>query len=205
MGQQSQQTQTTQTDVPAATGNEAQLLNLLSQLGLSAGGQLGDLSALAAGQMGAPTQADRDLVEQSVGASTDIARRQLEQEIQQLMAQMDEQLAARGIQGSSIEAVNRGQVFGRGLDQIANMLSQQQAMGAQSLMNLPFQRAQTQIGANQALMQRLTGTAGAVMGTGLQERLAGATTRTSQTQNPGMIDYLKVGQQIGQTAVEAGK
>lgn len=186
------QTQESQSTIQKASGSESQLLQMLSQLGLSAGGQMGDLSQLAAGNIG-PTAQDRELVEQSVGASTDIASRQLEQQIQQLMAQLDEQLAARGIQGSSIEAVNRGQVFGQGVNAQANLLSQQQQLGAQSLQNLPFQRAQAQIGANQALFQRLMGASGQVVGGGLQERLAGASTRTTQTQQPGAIDMINAG------------
>ena len=176
---------TTQTNtIPQASGQEQNLRDLLASLGQGAGGQFGDLSQLAAGNIGGPTGADQALVEQSIGASADIARRELERTLEQLQSQLGEQLASRGIQGSSIEAVQRGQLGSRGLDQIANLLSQESAQGGQALLNLPFQRAQTQLGANQTLLQRLTGTGGLGAQLGLQERLAQGTSTQETPFNP---------------------
>ena len=176
---------TTQTNtIPQAGGQEAGLRQLLASLGQQAGGQFGDLSQLAQGNIGGPTEQDRQLVEQSIGASADIARRELERTLAELQGQLGEQLSSRGIQGSSIEAVQRGQLGARGLDQIANLLSQESAQGGQALMNLPFQRAQTQLGANQTLLQRLTGTGGLGAQLGLQERLAQGTSTQETPFNP---------------------
>jgi hypothetical protein len=169
---QSQSTSVNRT-VQGPTGNEAALQTLLTRLAGDAGGQFGDLSALAQGQMMGPTEADRQLVDQSIGASSDMAMRELQRLIPQLQAQFGEQAAARGIQGSSIDAIGQGQIYSQGVQQLGNMMSQQQQMGAQALMQLPFQRAQTQIGANQALFQRLAGTASPVMGAGLQRAIGG--------------------------------
>jgi hypothetical protein len=202
MGLSAKAEETVKRDIAPAGAQEQGIMDLLAQMAQGAGGQMGDLSDLAAGRIGGPTAADQQLVEQSIGASTDIALRELERTIQQIMAQQSGQLAARGLQGSSIEAVGAGQIGSRGVDQIANLLSQQQQQGAQALMNLPFQRAQTQIGANQALLQRLTGTAGPALQASLQERLNTMTQTATGSESPSLMDYFKTG---ARTAVEVGK
>jgi len=181
--------QTTKNQINAQSASERQAMESLLQGATSAGQQMGDLSAIAGGDMGMPTAYDQQLVEQSIGASTDIAERELRRRLEEMMAQYGEQMSARGIQGSSIEAMGAGQIYSGGLDQLANIISQGQGQGATALMNLPMQRAQTQIGANQALFQRLVGGAQPVMQAGLTERLNTMTTQT-KTQKP--IDWANI-------------
>jgi len=187
-----QTTESTKT-IKGASGNEAALNDLFTQLAKQAGANLGDLGDLG----GTPTGADQALIDQSIGASSDIARRELEKTLQQIMAQQSEALAARGIQGSSIESMMAGQVGSEGLRQFANQLSGEQQQGAQALMNLPFQRGQLELGRNQALMQRLTSLGGAVQQGGLQERLNTIGSKTTQESQPGAMQLLQAGGAIG--------
>ena len=187
------QTQETTKSIRSATGNEAALNALFTQIAQEAGANLGSLGQ---NMLGGPTAADRDLVEQSIGASGDIARRELERSMEQIMSQVSEQLAARGIAGSSIESMMAGQVGSQGLQSIENLMSREQAQGGQALLNLPFQRAQTEIGRNQALLQRLTSLGGAVQQGGLQERLNTIGQTTTQSQSGGAT-AMQVGQQLG--------
>jgi hypothetical protein len=176
------QTQETTRTVDAARGNEKVISDLFTKIAQEAGGQLGDLGPdLAAG----PTAQDRELVEQSIGASSDIAQRELERSIEQIMAQLSEQLAGRGIQGSSIESMLAGQAGSQGIQSMENLLSREQAQGGQALLNLPFQRAQTEIGRNQALLQRLTSLGTPIQQAGLNERLNTIDTTTVNTQSGG--------------------
>ncbi len=189
----SKQTQETTKTIRGASGGEAQMNRLFAQIAQQAGGNLGSLADLDL----TPNSQDQALVDQSIGASSDIARRELEKTLQQIMAQQSESLAARGIQGSSIESMMAGQVGSEGLRQFANQLSGQQQQGAQALMNLPFQRGQMELGRNQALMQRLTSLGGAVQQGGLQERLNTIGSTTTQTQQPGMAELMQLGASVG--------
>lgn len=194
MGQKS--TQTTERTIRGAGGNEAAMNALFTQIAQQAGGNLGDLQNL----LGGPNAQDQALVDQSIGASSDMARRQLEKTLTQIMAQQSDALAARGIQGSSIEAMMAGQVGSEGLRQFADQLSQQQQQGAQALMNLPFQRAQVELGRNQALLQRLTSLGGAVQQGGLQERLNTISTKSTQETPMSAGQMMQIGQTVGALA-----
>lgn len=200
MGQQ-KTTQTTTSSIPPRSGQEQQLLQMLTQLGIEGADQLGDLSQLASGQGLVPTAADQSLVEQSIGASSDIARRQLEDFVSQQQLGLDESLSARGVQGSSIESVNRA-VIGRDANrQFANLASAEAGRGADALMQLPFQRANVQLNANQALFQRLAGASQASLSQNLQERLAqGTSTSTQETSGMSFGDMAQIGTQIGAVA-----
>lgn len=194
-------TQTSTNTIPARSAQEQQLIQMLTQMGMDTSGQMGDLSQLASGQGLVPTAADQSLVEQSIGASSDIARRQLEDFVSQQQLGLDEAMSARGIGGSSIESMNRA-IIGRDAQrQMANMLSQQQQQGAQALMQLPFQRAGVQLNANQALFQRLAGAVNPALSTALQERLAqGTSTQTQEESGFSSGDMVALGGQIGALA-----
>jgi len=151
-------------------------MRILSQILGDSAGQLGNLGDLANGQVGGPTAEDRALVEGSIGATTDIAERQLKQVLSRLGANLDEDLAARGIQGSSIEGFNRAGLQAGAFDQISNMVDRSRVEGSQALMNLPFQRAGVQLGANAELFNRIAGTSQPSLQALLQSRLGNATT-----------------------------
>jgi hypothetical protein len=182
--------------VPAKSGQEKSLIDFLSQLAQQAGLQLGDLTKLASGEVGGPTAEDKRLVQESIGFTTDIATRGLEDVTSQLSANLGESLSARGIQGSSIEAVDQA-LLRRGLGQdAASMIDKSRIQGGQALLNLPFQRAGVQLNANQLLFNRITGGALPALQSLLQERLAQGT--TTQTQSGfGAGDLLQLGGTVG--------
>lgn len=169
-----QKTETRTNKLPPKSSMEQQLLTLLTQMAKQSGGQMGDLSKLASGDMSAlgPTGADRELVGNSIGAARDMAARSLEFTGAEQQAQLGETLAGKGIQGSSIEAVQRA-IMQRGMqNEIANNVDRATQEGGQALLNLPGQRAQVQLGANAELMNRLSGAGGLSLNSMLQERLA---------------------------------
>jgi hypothetical protein len=175
---------TQQTTIPGAGGQEAQLLALLSHLSNQFGGQFGDLSQLAKGNVGGPTEQDTNLVQQSIGRSGEMAQRELERILGPLMAQISEGSTGRGVQGSSMEQLSRilGQreISGR----VADLIGNAQQQGGQALLNLPFQRGEMQLGANQALFQMLSGSANPVLANQLQSRMAQQKTTTTTPFNP---------------------
>lgn len=179
-------------NIPGASGLSREMQDLLAQLAQAGAGQMGDLSDLAAGRISA-TAEDRRLAEESAGAARGVAEIQARQNMEEAMRAVEAQLLERGLAGSSIEAVNQataGRQYQQTLDQIA---LQNQGQMAESLMNLPFQRAGTQLTANQLLLQRLVGGASPIMQTNLQERLAQGT--TTQTEEGGLL-----GQVLGAAA-----
>jgi hypothetical protein len=175
-----QQTTTESVETQAAGGQETALLNALQQILQQSQGQLGDLSDLAQGQVGGPTAEDRRLVEQSIGSATDAAEVRLRAALDRLGANLDEELAAKGIQGSSIEGFKEAGLRSQAFDQILGMTNQARGEGANALLNLPFQRAGVQLGANQALFQRIAGAAAPSLQSLLQSRLANVTQTTKQ-------------------------
>ncbi len=144
------------------------VIDALVKRSQAAGGQFGDLSQLAQGNIG-PNAQDQALVQQSIGASGDIVRRQMQQFLSEAMPQVASDAAARGLSGSSMEAANRAITMRGVSNQFADLMSQQQQQGAQALMQLPFQRAQTQMGANQLLFQQLMGAVTPVTNTRMQQ------------------------------------
>lgn len=169
-----QKTLTQTNTIPGRSGQEDAILRLLQQVLKSSGGQLGDLSKLASGDMSAlgPTGADRDIVARSIGAARDIAARNMETTTAEQQAQLGEVLGQRGIQGSSIESVQRAILQRDAQRAIMNNVDTAAQEGGQALLALPTQRAGIQIGANAELMNRLTGAGGLSLNAMLQERLA---------------------------------
>ena len=191
MGSMFQSKVTQTTEIPSAGGQESQLRDLLAQLAHQAGGaiDMDALTQLASGQLLSPTGADEGLIAQSVQASQEIAERAARSQYEDISAQVENDLLERGIEGSSIEAVNQA-ILGRQMQQqLADVSSQGQQFGSQALMNLPFQRAGVQLSANQQLLQQLLGGAGTGIQAGLSERLAQGT--TTQTTDPGLGNMLQ--------------
>lgn len=165
---------TNTTEIPGASQAELLLRQLLGGVAGDAAGQLGDLSQLAGGQIGSPTGADQELIAASIERARQLAENQVQVSGQVQQAQLRENL--QGATDSSREvAANLLQSLGtqQSIDQSVLQAGQQ---GGQALLNLPFQRAQTQLGANQALFQRIVGAASPVLAGQLQERIAQPTT-----------------------------
>lgn len=176
-------TTTTTNSIPGASGQEQNLMALLTRLAGQFGGQMGDLSQLASGNVGGPTQQDTELVQASIGRTADMAQRELERVLGPALAKLNENTAQRNTGGSSMEQIARllqGREIG---DQLQQILSGAQQQGGQALLNLPFQRAETKIGANQALFNMLSGAANPVLANQLQARLAQGTQKTETPMN----------------------
>jgi len=202
MGSQKTETtsrQETKTQLAPRSAQEQQLLDALSSLTKRAGSQL-DLDALgrlASGEGLQPTAEDRRLTEESFGLTNQMAERALEDFVREQNLRLDEQLSARGIQGSSIEAVNRGLVRRDAGRQLADILDQSRREETQSLMQLPFQRAGMQLNANQQLFNQIIGGAQQGLQFGLNERIADIDTtgtgEQTQTMQPSFVDYVNAG------------
>jgi hypothetical protein len=196
------QSQSTKTELGERSDQEQRMLDMLESVAGGAAGQFdpAEIGKLLSGQGLMPTAGDKALVEESFGATRDMATRALEDFIRQGNLGLDESLSARGIQGSSIEAVQRATVNRDANRQMANILDQSRGQGAQALMGLPFQRAGMQLNANQQLFQQLLGAGGNVANFGLQERLADIDTfgtgSGTQTVQPGIGQYLQLGMQL---------
>ncbi|KPJ97105.1 MAG: hypothetical protein AMJ55_00370 [Gammaproteobacteria bacterium SG8_15] len=191
--------QETQTTIPGAGRQESAVLNMLLGAGQGAAGILDPtiLGQLASGQLLAPTGQDISLLEQATGASREIAERAAREQLEDIMRQVEAGALERGIEGSSIEAVTRA-IGGREMArQLADINAQQQQQMAEGMLNLPFQRANVQLGANQALLQQLVGTTTPVLQTRLSERLSQPTSIATTT--PGL------GELVGQFTQGAGQ
>lgn len=187
--------ETTQNEVGAMSPQMQQMMRYVMQAAGGGAGQMGDLTALAQGNVGISEQ-DRRLVGDAQSASGDIARRQMEQAMQEAMRGVEGQMLGRGLEGSSIEAVNNaliGQDFQR---QMANMLDQQRSESAQQMMNMPFQRAGVQLNANQLLLQRLLGGASPMMSYDAAMR-AGSGSSTTTSEQPLGNALLQAGVGLG--------
>lgn len=104
------------------------------------------------------TPQDRELIEQSIGASADIARRELDATLPQILARINANVGARGFApGSSIEAANRSIAGGEAIRSIADLLSREQQQGAQALLQMPFLRHEAQMSQNRQLFDQILG------------------------------------------------
>ncbi len=188
----------TQNSIPGANKDEQALLKLFAQIAKQAGGQMGDLSKLASGDYSAlgPTGADQELVSKSIGAARDMAARNAEFTTAEQQAQLGETLASKGIQGSSIESVQRALLQRDAQRQIGNNVDQATIEGGQALLNLPGQRAQIQLTANQELMNRLSGAGGVSLQSMLQARLAQGK-QTTKTKSFDPTEWVKAGAAVG--------
>jgi len=121
--------------------------------------QIGDLGPLARGEVGGPTAQDQELVAGTIGAASDIARRELAASLPLLLDQSRGSSGARGVSMSSSAAASDAIVGAQATRSLENLLSQQQIQGGQALMQLPFQRANVQLNANQLLYGGVLGSA----------------------------------------------
>ena len=187
-GGKSSTSATSSTTIAPRSAQESRLANRLESVADVSAGGLGDLSALARGDLSAlgASNADRALIEQSTNAGADIANRQIQQSVEALSRQTADRATGRGIEGSTIEAALEALAAQEGVRQSADVADQSQQFAAQAELSLPFQRAQTQLGANQQLFNQLVSASNPVLDIGLRERLGSATTQSeSQTQDIG--------------------
>lgn len=177
-------TQTQASNVPAASAGEAELRSYLMSISRQAGSQMGDLSGIASGADLKLTPEDEELLNQLVNAPAASSRTALEGQFRQQNAGLEARLGATGQKDSSIEMVKRLLLSGDQSNALKDVeLERMRAYGEYG-MALPFQRAQTRIGANSQLLAQL-GVANPVLQSFLQERL-GNTSTTSMTKGSPM-------------------
>lgn len=160
------------------------------------------MQALARGELNI-NQQDRDLVNQAQDAMTQMARIRAERAMEDAMRQSESQMLERGMDSSSIEAINNALLGQQFQDQMGQIALQQQAQGADALMNMPFQRAGVTMNANQLLMNRLV--QGAQVGLGYDQgirQLNQTTETTKPSELPGQV--LGMGAQIGAALASGG-
>lgn len=174
---------TTTNTIPEAGSQETALRDLLKKFAESQAGQFGDLSKLAQGQVGGPTADDLALISQTLGRTQDITQRNLSALSQEGQARLGEQLAAQGLSGSG-EAFNRAMLERDLVRQGADLSDRSRIEANQALMQLPFQRAQVQLGATQTLQQGMFGAANPLLQSFLGERQAQGTQTTETPMSP---------------------
>ena len=153
-----------------------------------------------------PTGQDRALVGQVQEASGAVARQQMEQNMQQILRQTEDTAIGRGIEGSSMEAINNALIGQNFQQQLAQMAMQQQGQSAQQLMNLPFQRSQAANQQNLARFQMLTGAAAPMVNYDAMMRHLNQTT-TEETPSQAMQNLpaqFQIAKQVGGMFVGGG-
>lgn len=181
-----EETTTTRT-IPGIGAQERSARAMLMSLSEDAQGQMGDLSDLASGNLQISEQ-DRLLIQQINELSGEQARKQTLGNYEEVSRLVEDRLLDRNITGASIEAVDQA-IMGRQLQQSLDTSTlQQQITSAQQLRQHTIDRAGVQLGANQILLQKLLGGAGAVSQLGLQERLnQGTDVATTETSGLGQV------------------
>jgi len=169
---------------------------MLQQVAQGGFDQLGDLQQLAQGQVSGPTGADIELIKNTIGRTSEIAQNELSTMNAILGAQGREQLTSRGQSGASAEVLGTLMNQLGTSQQVGSSILQAQQQGGKALMNLPFQRAQLQLSANQQLFNRIIGAGGLGLQVPLQERLA-QTTTTQSSSGFDINDAARLGQTIG--------
>ena len=177
----------TKTTIPGASNQETEIRRLMQMLAEGGAGQLGDLSKLAQGDLTGlgPSGQDTQLVADSIGRARSIGEREANAASGEQQARLGELLSSMGMQGSSSEFVQRGMVSQDAQRMILNMIDQAQMAGGQALMNLPFQRANVAMSANQSLFNQIAGMANPLQQSLLQERMAQPTETQTTSMGPG--------------------
>lgn len=169
------QTTTTSASLPGQSAQEQEARQLLMELASSGAGQLGDLSAIASGQLSLDPSF-LGLLEQINAASAEMARREAERDFETMAGGVASQGLARGIDTSSIDAVNQA-VLGRELQHTLGQQGlQRQAQTSQQAYQGAFDTANMRMNVNQLLLQQILNSASPLAQLSLDERLAQRTT-----------------------------
>lgn len=188
---------TQQTTIGSAGAQEQGARDILSQLASSGVDQMGNLSDLASGNLSLSPQ-DTALIQQIQRLSQEQARIGVQDNATLAMNQVEGNLSARGLDNSSIEAVDKA-LIGRQLQQSLDQSTiQGQITSADQMRKSVYDNAGIKLNANQLLLQQILGGANSGANLGLQERLAQGTTTSTQTQKGGQWADL------AQTAARAG-
>lgn len=160
-----------------AGADELAIREQLAAIIRDAAPQFGNLSELAGGRISF-TQDDQSFLDQITKAQTDMERRERADLRLEGSRALDQSLGARGMEGSSIEAVERAIMERDLMRRSEDSSSKRQMLAAQ----LPYQRAEAQMGANRLLLERLLGAANPALQASLSERLAQTKQYTQSSQ-----------------------
>lgn len=201
----SQTTETVTSTIPGAAGGAMDARQLLLAMGQGAAGQMGDLGALANGQLQI-TPEDEALIRRISELTSESARANIQDNAAFASAQLEDRTLAKGIAGSTIEAVDEAMI-GRQMQQSLDTEAlKNEITSAEQLRKQSLDRAGVQLSSNQLLMQQLLGGAGGFAQMDLQERLnQGTTTGVTETDAVGNAAAM-LGSAAGQVgAAYAGK
>lgn len=175
--------ETSQATIAPRSAQERRLAQMLERVAGAAEGGLGNINAIASGDLSAlsASGADRALIEEAASASSDIANRQIDEALKRASRTVGERATAQGIDESSIEAALQALAAGEAVRSSADVADRSRQFTAESMLNLPFQRANLQLGANAQLFNQLVAASSPVLEMGLRERMAQAKTETKGT------------------------
>lgn len=158
------------TTIPGIGGQEQGARNILQEL-MSATGQLGDLSALASGQLQL-SPSDTALLDQIQRLSGDASRLEMGRNLDFATGDLEEQLLARGVEGGSIEGLEQGLLRTEALHGLNQSTIEGQSTRAEQARQQVFDRGNLQLNANQLILNRILQSAGGLASMGLNERMA---------------------------------
>jgi hypothetical protein len=190
-------TTTTQTSsVPTAGKQEQAGLDFLLNLSRMAGGQIGDLTDIASGNIKglSPEMAQlvQSIADQQVARESAAVNRNFEDTSRQLR----EQAAERGQSGDSMEAIMQAIGGREKMAQLGDITSRGSQFVSEQNLALPLQLAQMQGNVNQMLYSMATGTASPALSNILQGRLANRTLTTSEQTSGGIGGLFDLGSKL---------
>jgi hypothetical protein len=154
--------QTTQGQAGPQSAQARSILDTFAGIASGSAAQMGDMTDIAAGNFNI-TPEQQAMINEAQNASGGVARSNMDQNMEQVLRQLEDANIGKQITGGSLEAVNNALVGQQGLRDTDMLNMQQQGQAAEMGLNTPFQAANSQVQANQALMQRLVGTGGATL------------------------------------------
>ncbi len=166
--------------VPEASEGEKRLMNLIQQISGEASTEFSSMKGLTSGESLKLSPEDLALIEQAVGSQTQSATAALREDFKLQNAAMRDELRGIGQDDSSMELVRRLAQGGEQARALESVRLQGAQLGAQYGMQLPFQRANTQIAANSAVLAKL-GVMNPALQNFLQARLAGTGQTSTQS------------------------
>jgi len=166
--------------VQAAGPEEEALRKYLLSLSQQFGGQFGDLSSLANGTGLQLNAQDQALIGQAVNPQYEAGLAQLQDQFAGMNADVANNLSGTGQSDSSIEMVKRIMASGSQANALKDLAGQRASKAAEFGMQLPFQRAQTQLGANAQILAQM-GVSSPALQSFLQERLGNSTQTQTQS------------------------
>jgi len=173
------QTTTTRSYAGEQSAEARRMLELMEQYAGQDAGYLGQIAEGTATLTGEQRQA----MAEAQRLSGDLGRQQQELNFEQVKRQLEDTLIGRGMDTSTIGAVSQATLGQQQLADLNAAATQGQLATQNQMVNVPLQAAQNSIGANQALLQRLVGTANPTLNYDAMIRQLNATGEQTQPFN----------------------